>query len=1527
MDALPALRFFLSIGVVVRPYAQGLTEWGTGPWPKLIEDMGVWSVRGKVGTVRDQLFKLKSFYVKGGTQCFTVVSQDSGIDKAKTAANIQLLPDHFPGTTDPILMQGRLNISGFESANELNNTLTTADTVAALRDMQPFIKQTIEANAKIAGLPCVGPSIWSREDVVYNALGSLEPDADIWCLHYYNEGRIPTVSGLTSSPNLHEAIADARQVVPNGPGFITEMGNKSAIPDLAGTADKLSGKAQSKYACRCYFDYFFNPNGGGTQNVPRGAEKNFMYNAVDDQTLHWGLMTGSAAMIDRDTGASVPPYTRRPHSYAIQRLLNRFRDFTVNPSGNTIVPVLPRLANYALEDVIAGSLPITFGTTPTAFRSWLFRKADGTFILAMYRDIESWKRTSPIGDVDPAEVGVVVNFGSPKTYRVYHPTYDEVVKQGGSAASPTIMVADHVVLVEIDAAAGAGAVPVYPLSAAQAHVSGRPTVTATGTPSQNVALTSAGQAHNAQAPTVSFTPAPAAAPITPIGAGGGAPNAITGGFNYLFSNLRDAAGAAPTLQTGDLVIVSIAHRTSTAGVANPPVVPGGYAQLVPNQYADGTTHDTNLRSFYKFMGAVPDTFVQIPPSPAAGAGLFLVHVLRNVDPATPLDVASVTVGYGNSSTGLGKDPPPILPVTPGAWIYSACGSASGTVTTLNKPANMDTAFSVGATATNVALSAALTAWGTGTFNPDPFVGGATQLAGSSAASSTVALRPGQATVPIEYKTCWDGSVIPVSESCPPEPPPPSTQAPVQSLHTGHVTADSVMITVKMQPPDQGTASSIRIVASTSANLANPVYSAVSNPTLDEFRLSKITLSSLLPDTQYFYGVEVEGVIDIKRGRFKTLPTGARVSFRFAIGSCTDPIWNKYASYSAMLNLPNRPLFMLNIGDFHYENVFTVNGVGTTEAHHHAALDKVFQIPVRAQFHAEIPTILEWDDHDFGGNNLTGRLADNTVRPGTGPAVTYARRRWPQPQASSGSTAAVYFSFVVGRLRIIVSDMRTAKTDSAATDNASKVMWLAGQNDWFKAELDAAAAAGEAVLWANAQPFRSPIHAADDDWGSYHTHRKELLNYMKTVGLSGKVLIVCGDMHASARWSGDMLAAYTTTGENGMNVTVWHVGPIINDASYKGGPYDAIFPAQGSTAVAQMFNLIDVAENIDGSLSLTHTATDANVDPNVQRLATSNVWTPFAPRAQVTIGNSVQGHSAEAPAAIFRPRPNPLPANSLHAHNAAVSTIAFTPRPAAAPINAAQAHSAGVPSIASAGPVGTVAVSSPLHAHNSSSPLIAFSVVPTVTTQNAAQGHAAAILSLIFNPVPNYSLSGADASHAHNAALASLGYTPPPPVAPVNLVLPTITVPPGGPIVGATVRGSDGGWDTDLTGIAYQWRAGGVVVALGQTAAFIITNAELGKVLTFDVLGSANGFTTTATSLPTVTVTDTPSGPTDPDPTPTPEPTVQEVVIPRLPLTRESKERMKRDLRGRKLTRGQIAQAYRVSLATVFWVELEMYFYG
>jgi hypothetical protein len=87
-----------------------------------------------------------------------------------------------------------------------------------------------------------------------------------------------------------------------------------------------------------------------------------------------------------------------------------------------------------------------------------------------------------------------------------------------------------------------------------------------------------------------------------------------------------------------------------------------------------------------------------------------------------------------------------------------------------------------------------------------------------------------------------------------------------------------------------------------------------------------------------------------------------------------------------------------------------------------------------------------------------------------------------------------------------------------------------------------------------------------------------------------------------------------------------------------------------------------------------------------------------------------------------------------------------------------------------------------------------------------------------------------------------------PAVPVNSVIPVIT---GTTQVGDTLSGTNGTWSNSPTGYAYQWLAGGVNIAGATANTFLLTSAQIGAVITFQVTASnAGGSGSPATSTAT-----------------------------------------------------------------------------
>ena len=95
-----------------------------------------------------------------------------------------------------------------------------------------------------------------------------------------------------------------------------------------------------------------------------------------------------------------------------------------------------------------------------------------------------------------------------------------------------------------------------------------------------------------------------------------------------------------------------------------------------------------------------------------------------------------------------------------------------------------------------------------------------------------------------------------------------------------------------------------------------------------------------------------------------------------------------------------------------------------------------------------------------------------------------------------------------------------------------------------------------------------------------------------------------------------------------------------------------------------------------------------------------------------------------------------------------------------------------------------------------------------------------------------------------------GGTPVVPV-PVNLTVPVIT---GTAQVGVTLSGSNGTWTNSPTGYAYRWLADGVAIGGATANTFLLTAAQIGAIITFEVTASnAGGNSAPATSAGTAAV--------------------------------------------------------------------------
>lgn len=341
----------------------------------------------------------------------------------------------------------------------------------------------------------------------------------------------------------------------------------------------------------------------------------------------------------------------------------------------------------------------------------------------------------------------------------------------------------------------------------------------------------------------------------------------------------------------------------------------------------------------------------------------------------------------------------------------------------------------------------------------------------------------------------------------------------------------ITISVKLQTDHED----VKLAVSTSSDLSNLIYSpsfASAN------KVAKVTINGLQPDTQYYYGIVLDGFLQKRgRGQFKTYPTSA-ASFTCAFASCAKT-GSESTVFTDIRNL--NPLFFIHMGDLFYSDIST-NDVQL----YRNSYDQVFNSKVQSKLYSEIPTIYTWDDHDFGANN------SYALSPSKEAARLAYRERVPHCTLPAGTgNNAIYQSFVVGRVRFIVSDMRSEKAED--TSLANWRMFSQAQSDWFYDQL---LKPEPFKVWVNSIPWTGPISDVGENaeawFGSkYANHRAEIADFIKNNNLTGKVAILSGDMHGIAIDDGTN-SDYATGG--GAPIPVFQAAPLHQNESVKGGPW-------------------------------------------------------------------------------------------------------------------------------------------------------------------------------------------------------------------------------------------------------------------------------------------------------------------------------------------------------------------------------------
>ena len=371
---------------------------------------------------------------------------------------------------------------------------------------------------------------------------------------------------------------------------------------------------------------------------------------------------------------------------------------------------------------------------------------------------------------------------------------------------------------------------------------------------------------------------------------------------------------------------------------------------------------------------------------------------------------------------------------------------------------------------------------------------------------------------------------------------------VDWIWTGGVTSTSAEIVAK--PDDR--ADWIAVVRA--RDLGDPVTTMTVDGVPDGDTV-RFEVDGLEPDTQY--GVELverderpgDGV---EEAVFRTFPeSGADITI--AVGSCVR-VGTNGAVFDAIV--ADGPTLFIEAGDFHYANI----GDDDPEEFRDV-LDVNLSQTGPSNLFRSIPVAYVWDDHDYGANN-----ADATSP--SRPAALSVYRQYVPSYVTTGPDDPIYQAFDVGDVRVILTDVRSARSPSGQVDDADKTMLGAEQKAWLKEELLAAHETHALTIWVSPVGWIGEAVPGGDAWGGYSTERRELANFIVEHGID-RLVMLSGDAHMVAVDDGTN-TGYADSG--GPAFPVLHAGALDRPGHIKGGPY-----SEGAVPGGGQFGLVEIAD--------------------------------------------------------------------------------------------------------------------------------------------------------------------------------------------------------------------------------------------------------------------------------------------------------------------------------------------------------------
>lgn len=336
-----------------------------------------------------------------------------------------------------------------------------------------------------------------------------------------------------------------------------------------------------------------------------------------------------------------------------------------------------------------------------------------------------------------------------------------------------------------------------------------------------------------------------------------------------------------------------------------------------------------------------------------------------------------------------------------------------------------------------------------------------------------------------------------------------------------------------------------------------------------------TATGLPSATRHSYALEVDGVLDLSWvGTITTAPVpGEQTSFQFLVMSCAAGVdgstaWPPGVGYTGVSNrftfatmaaTPSE--FLIHLGDIAYRNI-AVND----PQQFRQQWDDVLSAPNQALLYRAMALDYMADDHDSGPDN------HNSSSPSV-PAYKQVYREQ-VPSYPLTDPSGLWQSWVFGRCRFILCDLRSERDPQSKADTVDKTMTGAAQEAWFT---DIIRTCTEPVIFfLSTVCWHVPTVTGADAWHGYNTQRQRLAAVIETYA-PNRVIVLSGDTHVSG----------LDDGRSNVAGTFPEFQCSAVDSGYGNGQLNGGW-SHGFTGVAGLYGLVaveDQGEIINVTLSL------------------------------------------------------------------------------------------------------------------------------------------------------------------------------------------------------------------------------------------------------------------------------------------------------------------------------------------------------